>query len=165
MTMTSEPVTIEFLQSIPLFHDVAADHLETIARISEVRSFPEGKEIFHEGDHRDMMYVMLEGRVALEIHIPNRGRLRILTVEPAEVFGWSSVANATSRRTATARTVAPAKLLAINADELLKACDRDPQLGYMIMKHVANVIANRLMVTRMQLLDMFSNPPTEAPHG
>jgi CRP/FNR family transcriptional regulator, cyclic AMP receptor protein len=163
--MPSESVTIPLLQSIPMLHDLPPEHLGTIAGISEIVTFAEGQEMFHEGDRRDQLYVVLEGRVALEIHIPNRGRLRILTVEPMEVLGWTGMVDATSKRTATARAVAPAKLLAINADKLAKACSEDPRLGYIIMQHVANVIANRLLVTRMQLLDMFSNPPAEAAHG
>jgi hypothetical protein len=38
-------------------------------------------------------------------------------------------------------------------------------LGYAVMHHVANVIAGRLLATRLQLIDMFSQPPSEAPHG
>ena len=163
--MSPETVSVELLQSIPLFHDAPPAHLDVLARISQIRSFKENHEIFHEGDAQDYLYVVLEGRVALEIHIPNRGRLRILTVEPLDVLGWSSITDAVRKRTATARTVTPAKLLAISAEDLQKACTDDCQLGYLIMTHVANVIANRLIITRMQLLDMFATPPSEASHG
>lgn len=163
--MDPELVSVSLLQSIPLFNDVPREHLDGMARISHLLMMKEGSEIFHEGDARDFLYIVLEGRVALEIHIPNRGRLRILTVEPLEVLGWSSIADAARRRTATARAVAPGKLLAINADGLQKACAEDPKLGFVIMNHVANVIASRLIATRMQLLDMFANPPSEGSHG
>jgi CRP/FNR family cyclic AMP-dependent transcriptional regulator len=165
MDMSSDSVNARTLCNLPIFSDLSDEHVKVIAGVSSVRPFQEGQEIFHEGDPRDFLYIVLEGRVALEMHIPSHGRLRILTVEPQEVFGWSSVSDVASKRTVTARVVAPAKLLAIDAGRLKQECEKDPVLGYAVMHHVANVIAGRLLVTRLQLLDMFSQPSSEASHG
>lgn len=163
--MGFDKVTPEMLCGMPLFSDLTDDHVGVIAGISSVRSVPLNQEIFHEGDKRDFLYVVLEGRVALEMHIPGRGRVRILTVEPNEVLGWSSVADVSPKRTLTARSVTPATLLAIDSEKLLAACKADCLLGYTVMHHIANVIANRLLVTRMQLLDIFAQSSAEAAHG
>jgi CRP/FNR family cyclic AMP-dependent transcriptional regulator len=163
--MSSDNVNASLLCSLPLFSDLSDEHVQVIAGVSTVRPFQEGQEIFHEGDPRDFLYVVLEGRVALEMHVPGRGRLRILTVEPQEVLGWSSVSDVASKRTVTARVVSPANLLVIDAGRLQQACVKDPVLGYAVMHHVANVIAGRLLATRLQLLDMFSQSDSEAPHG
>ncbi len=163
--MASVPVTPSMLCSLPIFSDLSDKHVEVLAGISTIRPFGDSQVIFHEGDARDFLYIVLEGRVALEMHIPNRGRLRILTVEPQEVLGWSSVSDVASKRTVTARGVAAGKLLAIDAAKLHHACQADPVLGYVVMHHVANVIAGRLLATRLQLLDMFSQSSSEAPHG
>ena len=163
--MGSVPVTASMLCSLPIFSDLTDQHVGVIAAITAIHPFQEGQEIFHEGDARDFLYIVLEGRIALEMHIPNRGRLRILTVEPQEVLGWSSVSDVASKRTVTARAVSGGNLLAIDAAKLHQACEKDPVLGYAVMHHVANVIAGRLLATRLQLLDMFSQPSSEAPHG
>jgi CRP/FNR family cyclic AMP-dependent transcriptional regulator len=163
--MGSDPVTASMLCSLPIFSDLTDQHLGVIAAITAIQPFTEGQELFHEGDARGFLYIVLEGRVALEMHIPNRGRLRILTVEPQEVLGWSSVLEVTSKRTVTACAVCSGKILAIDAAKLHQACEKDPVLGYAVMHHVANVIAGRLLATRLQLLDMFSQPSSEAPHG
>jgi CRP/FNR family cyclic AMP-dependent transcriptional regulator len=163
--MTSESVTPSMLCSLPIFSDLTDEHVGVIAGISTTRTFGEGDEIFHEGGSREFLYVVLDGRVALEMHVPNRGRLRILTVEPQQAFGWSSVTNAASKRTVTARAVCSGKLLSIDAQKLNDACRKDPVLGSVVMHHVANLIASRLLVTRLQLLDMFSQSTSEAPHG
>jgi CRP-like cAMP-binding protein len=97
--------------------------------------------------------------------VPNRGRLRILTVEPMEVLGWSSVTDASPRRTASARAVSATQLLAFPSDRLRQACQDDCELGSTIMQRVANVIANRLIVTRLQLLDLFASQPPEGHHA
>jgi CRP/FNR family transcriptional regulator, cyclic AMP receptor protein len=163
--MSPQTVSTELLRSIPLFADLDEKHLKIIADMSAIRPFSENKEIFHEGDPSDFLYMVLDGRVALEIHVPNRGTSRILTVEPQEMLGWSSIADVVPRRTLTARGVCDGNLLAIDASRLNEACVRDHDLGFIIMHHVSNVIAGRLMATRMQLLDMFSDPSSEAPHG
>jgi CRP/FNR family cyclic AMP-dependent transcriptional regulator len=163
--MSSHTISPELIRSIPLFADLAAKHQKDIADISSIRPFRENEEIFHEGDPSDCLYMVLDGRVALEIHIPNRGRLRILTVEPQEMLGWSSIADVVPRRTLTARGVCDGRLLCIDSAKLNRACEQDHDLGFVVMHHVANVIASRLLATRMQLLDMFSNPSSEAPHG
>jgi len=163
--MGSDSVTASMLCSLPIFSDLSDQHVGVIAGISAIQAFHENQEIFHEGDPRDFLYIVMEGRIALEMHIPNRGRLRILTVEPQEVLGWASVADVTPRRTVTARAVTDGKLISIDAEKLHQACEKDPVLGYAVMHHVANVIAGRLLATRLQLLDMFSQPSSEAPHG
>jgi CRP/FNR family cyclic AMP-dependent transcriptional regulator len=163
--MAPDSVTSSMLCLLPIFSDLSDKHVGVIADISTIQSFEDNQEIFHEGDPRDFLYIVLEGRIALEMHIPNRGRLRILTVQSQEVLGWSSVSEVASRRTVTAHAVSSGKLLAINAAKLRQACEKDPVLGYAVMDHVANVIAGRLLATRLQLLDMFSQSTSEAPHG
>jgi CRP/FNR family transcriptional regulator, cyclic AMP receptor protein len=163
--MTSDPISTSTLHEIPFLADLSAQHLELLASLSTLRTAKDGEELFHEGDPQDYLYIVLEGRVALEIHIPNRGRLRILTVEPNELLGWSSVTNAIPRRTASARVVCDTRLMAIDSMRLNKACQDDPILGYRMMLQVANVIANRLVTTRIQMLDLFSNQQAEAHHG
>lgn len=163
--MSPNSVTPDFLAKLSLFSDIPPDLLEKLAAISHIRTMQDGDEIFHEGDPRDFLYIVLEGRIALEMHIPNRGRLRILTVEPQEVVGWSSVTDIAMNRTVTARAVCAGQVLAIDAANLHRACQEDPKLGFVIMHHVANVIASRLLITRMQLLDMFANPDSEASNG
>jgi CRP/FNR family cyclic AMP-dependent transcriptional regulator len=163
--MSPETITTDLIRSIPLFADLSDNHLRILAAISSIRTFRENEEIFHEGDKSDCLYLVLEGRVALEIHVPNRGRSRILTVEPQDMLGWSGITDVVPRRTLTARGVCDGKLICIDAPKLNRACEQNHDLGFVVMHHVANVIAGRLMATRMQLLDMFSNPSSEAPHG
>jgi hypothetical protein len=54
---------------------------------------------------------------------------------------------------------APSRLVAFDAGELRRLCDEDHSFGYYVMRRLANVVAGRLMTTRLQLLDMFANPP------
>jgi CRP-like cAMP-binding protein len=146
------------MQAIPWFQAMTAEHFNKMVSISKIFKFEPGQSIFHEGDKEDYLYIVLEGRVAIEISIPGRGRIRILTADAMEVVGWSSVTPVVRQRTAGARAVLPSRILAIDASDLRRLCDEDHSLGYYVMRRLANVVAGRLLTTRLQLLDMFANP-------
>ena len=155
-----DPAIRTNLAAIPWFMDLKDEHFERLLAIASLCQVEAGERIFSESDPQDNLYILARGRVAIELHIPSRGRVRLATVEPLEVFGWSSVTPVVRLRTASASAVLPSELIAFPADQLRAACDQDPELGYIVMRRLANVIAARLLVTRLQLLDIFA-PPTE----
>ena len=105
---------------------------------------------------------MIEGRVALEIFVPHQGRLRILTAEKMDVIGWSAATPGVRTRTASAKTVIPSVLIGIDSEAMHQFSEDDYEFGYIVMRRIANIIASRLMVTRLQLIDMFAGPGKES---
>ena len=150
------------MQEIQWFSDLKPEHFERLVEIASVHSLPADSEVFHEGDRQDRLYIVVEGRVALEIFIPHQGRLRILTAEKMDLIGWSAATPGIRTRTASAKTVIPSLLLGIDSEALRKLSKEDHEFGYMIMRRIANIIASRLTVTRLQLLDMFAVPSEES---
>jgi CRP-like cAMP-binding protein len=162
--MESSPTDLKAeLQCIPWFQRLAPEHFERLAGIAQLREAAAGEVLFREGGKEDFIYIVLQGRVALDIFVPGRGRVRILTAEPMEVVGWSSVTPVVRQRLATATAVLPSRLAAFDGAKLRALCEADHDLGYLLMQRMSNVIAGRLMTTRLQLLDMFAHP-TEARH-
>ena len=129
--------------------------LDQIAQIATSVQWDAGTTVFREGDRDSFLYVVEEGRVAIEIAVPGRGRVVILTVGPGEVFGWSSIFRERPK-TASARTIEAARALALDASRLRELCDADPQLGYLLTRRILEVVSERLKATRMQLLDIYS---------
>ncbi len=151
----------EAILKIPWFRELKQEHIRKIASISKIRHVKAGEIVFREGDTHESVYIVIEGRVGLEMFVPHRGRVRFYTAEPWELFGWSSVTPNVHLRTAGATAVLDGSLLRVDADKLRAACDEDHDLGYLVMRRLANVVAGRLLVTRLQLLDMFANPETK----
>ena len=112
--------------------------------------------MFREGDRDSVLYVVEEGRVAIEIAVPGRGRVTILTVGPGEVFGWSSLFSSGPRPHRPARSSRPGRL-ALDAVRLRELCDADPRLGYLLTRRILDVVSERLKATRMQLLDIYGH--------
>jgi CRP/FNR family cyclic AMP-dependent transcriptional regulator len=161
--MQPDPKIIQTMQAIPWFRDLEPAMFEKLAHIAGIVDLAKGEPLFNEGDKEDFVYIVINGRIGLEIFVPARGRIRIETAEPMDLVGWSSVTPVVRQRTAGARAVIDSRLLSLDAEKLRALCDEDHDLGYHVMRRIANIIASRLMVTRLQLLDIFAHP-SEVPH-
>ncbi|HEY5983773.1 MAG TPA: Crp/Fnr family transcriptional regulator [Anaerolineales bacterium] len=160
----SEPgEVIAELQKIPWFQELKPLHVRRLAAITEIRTVKAGQVLFREGDKEDYVYIVLEGRIALDLYVPLRGKVRFYTADQWEIFGWSSVTPTVRQRTAGATAVVESRVARTEAAEMRQACEEDFELGYQVMRRLANVVAGRLLVTRLQLLDMFAHP--EANHA
>jgi hypothetical protein len=53
-------------------------------------------------------------------------------------------------------------VISTDVEKLNEFCERDHDFGYIFMRRMVGVIASRLLVTRLQLLDMFVEPPRES---
>lgn len=151
------------LQSIPWFLELKPGQIDQIAKISRLLQFDAGEVIFSEGEKIDFFLIVLTGVVAVENHVPMRGNVCIFTAEPLDVVGWSSMTPVARQSTSTARAISSTMLIQIDAEALKLLCDQDHDLGYIIMKRLANVVASRLLVTRLQLLDIVANLSKEQP--
>jgi len=161
--MQPDPKIIQTMQAIPWFRDLEPAMFDKLAHIAGLVELAKGEPLFNEGDKEDFVYIVLNGRIALDIFVPARGKIRIETAEPMDLVGWSSVTPVVRQRTAGAKAVLDSKLLSLDADRLRILCEADHDLGYHVMRRISNIIASRLMVTRLQLLDIFAHP-SEVPH-
>ena len=145
------------LRRIPWFVDLTQVQLDCLGSIATLHELEEGTFLFNEGDREDYLYVLLEGQVVLEVEVPTRGKLPIYTAETLDIIGWSAMTPIVRQRTASVRATKPCLLLGLNSKLLQQMCDEDHELGYIIMKRLANVVANRLLTTRLCLLDMIAH--------
>ncbi len=146
------------LQMIPWFNSLSPEHFSKTAELTHLRHARAGEIFFREGDKQDFVYIVLDGRVSLEIFVPHHGKVRFYTAEPFDVFGWSSVTPGMRQRTAGAVAVLDSTVACIDAEGLRNFAEIDHDFGYLLMRRLANVVASRLMVTRLQLIDMFAGP-------
>ena len=150
----------DILSQNPWFQSLETDHFEKVLAIAGLTSWPEGQTIFAEGEQDAHLYLILEGRVAIEKYVPGRGRVTLLTLGPSELFGWSAVVPVIGTRTATARAMAPTRAVTFDSVALRQLCDEDHDLGYLVYRRLTHIIAGRLSAARLQLLDMYAGSRT-----
>jgi CRP-like cAMP-binding protein len=151
----------EILQAIPWFQMLSDEHFTKLSEISTIKLLSKDEVLFKQGDTEKFLYILVEGRIGVDIYSPVQGYIRIYTAEPMDVVGWSSATPVVRQRTASARAVLDSRLIAIDAPKLDQLCEEDHHLGYIVMRRIANVVAARLMICRLQTLDIYANPEEE----
>jgi CRP-like cAMP-binding protein len=151
-------VTIHSLERIlaahPFFKDLDEPQLDTVTGCVSNVAFSPGDFVFREGEAADRFYVVREGKVAIEVFVPNKGPVTIETIEGGEVLGWSWLF-APYRARFDARALNPVRALSLDGACLRAKCQKDPALGYELLKRFTQVVVARLEATRMQLLDLY----------
>ncbi|HUA82499.1 MAG TPA: cyclic nucleotide-binding domain-containing protein [Bryobacteraceae bacterium] len=125
-------------------HGLDPHHIHKLAGLALEAEFDAGHIIFHEGDERNRLYVILNGTVALKSD-PDGASVQVL--QPGDAFGWSALLD-DAHRQFEARCLSHVRALAFEGRELVKAFDADPRLGYAVLKRMLVVLASRLEAAR-----------------
>jgi CRP/FNR family cyclic AMP-dependent transcriptional regulator len=152
--MESQESIIKTLRGIPWFLELSPSQLDALAQIAAIRTMNGGEIVFNEGDSDNCLFVILEGEVEITTHIPGHGSVQIYTAEPLDIIGWSVLTPVVRQRTATARALGNIRFICFNSQILRQMCEQDRDFGYIIMRRIANVVASRLLVTRLQLYEL-----------
>jgi CRP-like cAMP-binding protein len=142
------------LASHPFVLGLSDRQLDSLAALGQIVSYPASALVGREGEPADAFYLIQSGRVALEIHTPDRGGVRIQTVGAGDPVGWSWLVPP-HRWLFDARVVEAVQAIAFDAAPLRDRCERDHELGYQLLKRLVTVVASRLVATRLQLLDVY----------
>lgn len=123
--------------------------------VAETFCFAEGETVFREGEAARYLYILKSGRIAIEIHVPSKGRRPVLTVHPGEVFSWSALVEPYIE-TASARAAEPSEVLAFKGEVLSALCSEDTALGLELYRTIAKLVSDRLTATRLQMVNIFA---------
>jgi CRP-like cAMP-binding protein len=151
----------ELIAQAPVFAGLAASQLALIAGCARNQHFEAGVELLREGEPADTFYLIRKGMVALEVHAPGSGPLRIETLQDGDVVGWSWLFFP-YRWQMDASTVQPSSLIAFDGACLRGKCDEDHELGYQLTRRFAARLLETLQATRLQLLDVYGRAPASA---
>jgi len=130
-------------------------HLQCLCRGARLVRLAAGQVLFREGETEPDVFVLTSGHVRLSMNVPGRGSVDFLSAGPGDLVGWSGLIS-DGRMTATATAKDDSTLIALSGQCLKEACEQDPQLGFVLMKRIAQVLSHRLLSTRLQLLDLFA---------
>jgi CRP-like cAMP-binding protein len=145
----------EELAHLPLFEGLSAEQLEQFAALLDVCYLTKGRRIFEQGDAAEYLYILLEGEVLIRYKPYDGDEITVARVMPGGVFGWSA---ALGRATYTSSVVAvqDGKAYCLRAEKLQKLCDQCPETGVILLKKLAEVIAQRVQVSHEQVFGILS---------
>jgi len=146
------------LKELAFSADLSDEAIGQIAESSSVIEHAAGTILFREGSIHQALLLICSGAVALEMCVPARGCVRLLTLGSGDMVSWSALLGR-GEMTATAIVTQDARMIAISASRLLEICRSNHEVGYQIMQRMAQALSRRLLATRLQLLDLFSAEP------
>jgi len=126
-----------------------------LAALARMQTAPAGTELLREGEIAEDFGILLSGRIALRMLVPERGMVTILTVEPGDILGWSAIVPP-HRSTSTAVAIEAVQALVFDGDRLRAALRADHALAATLYPRVLQSVSRRLTATRLQLLDLFA---------
>lgn len=144
----------EVLQDHPFVSGMRPAHVQKLASLALEVQFGRDELIFKEGDFSSLFYLLIAGKVALEVSAPGR-IIRVQTLGEGDELGWSSLLKSGGKHF-RARSLEPVRALAFDGARLLQACEQDPAFGFALMQRLLHVVAERLQATRMQMLDLYA---------
>ncbi|HLJ57962.1 MAG TPA: cyclic nucleotide-binding domain-containing protein [Chthonomonadaceae bacterium] len=141
------------LSDHPFFAALGERYLPVLVGCAMNVRFDDGEMIFREGGEADQFYLIRDGKVALDVAAPGREPITVHTLTAGEVLGWSWLVPP-YRWHFDARVVEPVRAFALDGACLRAKCELDHDLGYALMKQVAQITTQRLQATRRQMLDI-----------
>lgn len=151
----------QVIAETPLFEGIPAQLAEELQRCAQEGTFQEGFDLILSGNSADTFYVIREGIVALEVQPPHRSAITILTLGEGDILGWSWIFPPYKWHF-DARAITPTKVVSFDARSIRGKCESDHEFGYKLMKRLAEIMLERLVATRLQLLDLYGQDNSPA---
>ncbi|MBD0842887.1 MULTISPECIES: cyclic nucleotide-binding domain-containing protein [unclassified Streptomyces] len=126
-------------------------HLMALAK--EV-SFPEDARIFEAGGTADRFWVIRSGAVSLDQRVTPLQRVTVASLSSGDLLGWSWLFPPYEWDFG-AEAFSPVRAYEFDAAAVRALCEEDQQLGLILVRTVAEILAHRLEVTRGKLMESY----------
>jgi CRP-like cAMP-binding protein len=147
--------TIEdLMKAHPFFNGLDPKYISLIAGCGKNMVFQKGEFVAKEGEAANHFFIIKQGRVAIDILTVETGPVIIQTVQAGDIFGWSWIIEPHYWRF-DARAAETTRVIALDGKCLRGKCEKDPKLGYELLKRFSSVLADRLETARFQLMDIY----------
>jgi CRP/FNR family transcriptional regulator, cyclic AMP receptor protein len=134
----------------PFFRGLSPAYLQLLTDSAFEMKFDPGQAIFTEGSPANRFYLILAGKVVLESEAKEYGTITIQTLGPGDDLGWSWLFSPYYLHL-SARAVEPTRTISFFGTRLRQQCEQDHELGYQLMKRIAEVAIQRLGAAQQRL--------------
>ncbi|MFF3349546.1 cyclic nucleotide-binding domain-containing protein [Streptomyces sp. NPDC002779] len=117
-------------------------------------SFPEDARIFEAGGTADRFWVIRSGAVSLDQQVTSVQRVTVASLGSGDLLGWSWLFPP-YRWDFGAEAFSPVRAYEFDAAAVLRLCEEDQQLGMILVRTVAEILAHRLEMTRGKLMEQY----------
>ena len=149
--------TFDLLRKHPFLDGMSDRQVERLSQWGNGTIMHGGIRVFDEGGRADRFWLILEGKVRLDTHLPGRDDVTVETLGSGTVLGWAWLFPPYRWHfAATAEELTRAVVL--DGPGVRELCDNDPVLGLDLHRRFMKVVIERLQQTRLRLLDAHAVP-------
>jgi CRP/FNR family transcriptional regulator, cyclic AMP receptor protein len=141
----------DLLSEQPFFAGVRPAHLDRLSYYARRSVFRAGARIFTEGGHANRFWIIRDGEVRLDAHVPGRPDVAIESIGPGAVLGWSWLFPPYTWQF-SAIAVQPTLTIEFTGTDLRQLSGGEPELGYELTRRLMAVVVERLQATRTRLV-------------
>lgn len=142
------------LEVHPFLRGVSGEVLRRLAAIAREERFAQGAFLMREGSEAETLFLVESGLVALEVHVPGKGPVRLESLRGGDIVGLSWLFSPYRWRL-DAKAALPTTVLAIDARRLREWMDEDAETGRAVATRLVGQLYERLERVRMQRLDLY----------
>ncbi|MFE7272039.1 cyclic nucleotide-binding domain-containing protein [Streptomyces sp. NPDC057623] len=141
-------------KAIKLLTALPPPQRQRLMALAQEVSFPEDTRIFEAGGTADRFWVLRSGAVSLDQRVTSIQRVTVASLGSGDLLGWSWLFPP-YRWDFGAEAFSPVRAYEFDAAAVLRLCEEDPGLGMSLVRHVAEILAHRLELTRGRLMEQY----------
>lgn len=134
------------LRQATLFEGLSPEELEAIAALFRPRAFRAGEIVTTQGERGDELFLVSQGFVEVTLQQPGSDAepRSVVHLGPGQLVGEMALVDR-GPRSATVRALTDGTLLqALQRDAFLELCEKNPRLGYVVMRNMAADLSFKL---------------------
>lgn len=133
------------------------ESLAFLAGCASRRRIERGETLFRHGEDARRFFLLVSGRIAVEVPAIEGPRLEVQSLGAGEVLGWSWLIPP-YRWSFQARALDETELVELDGERVRARCEQDPAFGYEMMKRFSALMSERLEAARARMMQEW-NPP------
>jgi CRP-like cAMP-binding protein len=151
-SMTTVDVSTARLHAVDLFRGLSGEEILELLAASEDLTFNAGDTVFAAGDEGQALYLLMDGKVEIDLDVPKLGERILAQLEGGSVFGEMSFFHP-APHAATAKCVTPARIMRLPRSQFDVLAAHNPHLALRVTTNAAEILAARLHHTDEWIVD------------
>ena len=135
-------MNLEKYGQLAFFNGLQSADIQLLAPYFAPQTWVAGTVIFEQADYAEYLYLVVRGEVTIRYKPHDGPMMNVTRVQPGGIFGWSAAMN-NPMYTSGAVCSLDSEVLCIRGTDLRMICEKNQELGKIILDRLAGVIAER----------------------
>lgn len=146
---------IEDIAKNPFFEGLDRDIVDFLVQHAEKRTLAAEEVLFAYGEQADAFYLILSGRIKVEVAAITGLPLNLQELEPGAVLGWSWLIPP-YRWHFQARADEASEVLVFDGKTVRQHCEQDPAFGFALLKRFSTLMSERMEHARRTMMEAWT---------